>query len=80
MYPQKSGQLEISPLSLNLVLDVPTDKRDFFGNVIYTQTSKKVSSKKKNIKVKEFPSEGKPESFNGAVGKFEVSLFSTGFQ
>ena len=31
LYPQKSGQLEISPLSLNLVLDVPTDKRDFFG-------------------------------------------------
>jgi hypothetical protein len=27
LYPQKSGQLEISPLSLNLVLDVPTDKR-----------------------------------------------------
>ena len=30
LYPQKVGELEISPLSLNLVLDVPTDKRDFF--------------------------------------------------
>ena len=39
MYPQRDGNLEISPLSLNLVLDFPTNKRDFFGNVIYDQTS-----------------------------------------
>ena len=44
LYPQKSGLLEISPLSLNLVLDVPTDKRDFFGNVIYDQTSQLIST------------------------------------
>ena len=29
LYPQRVGELEISPLSLNLVLDVPTDKRDY---------------------------------------------------
>ena len=77
IFPQKSGNLELLPLTLDVTVDVPTNRRDFFGNVIYTQTSKKVSSKKKNIKVKEFPSEGKPESFNGAVGKFDVSLFSS---
>ncbi len=77
LFPQKSGNLELLPLTLDVTVDVPTNRRDFFGNVIYTQTSKKVSSKKKNIKVKEFPSEGKPKSFNGAVGKFDVSLFSS---
>ncbi len=77
LFPQKSGNLELLPLTLDVTVDVPTNRRDFFGNVIYTQTSKKVSSKKKNIKVKEFPSQGKPESFNGAVGKFDVSLFSS---
>ena len=77
LFPQKSGNLELLPLTLDVTVDVPTNRRDFFGNVIYTQTSKKVSSKKKNIKVKEFPSKGKPESFNGAVGKFDVSLFSS---
>ena len=77
LFPQKSGNLELLPLTLDVTVDVPTNRRDFFGNVIYSQTSKKVSSKKKNIKVKEFPSEGKPESFNGAVGKFDVSLFSS---
>ena len=77
LFPQKSGNLELLPLTLDVTVDVPTNRRDFFGNVIYSQTSKKVSSKKKKIKVKEFPSEGKPESFNGAVGKFDVSLFSS---
>ena len=77
LFPQKSGNLELLPLTLDVTVDVPTNRRDFFGNVIYSQTSKKVSSKKKNIKVKEFPSQGKPESFNGAVGKFDVSLFSS---
>ena len=77
LFPQKSGNLELLPLTLDVTVDVPTNRRDFFGNVIYSQTSKKVSSKKKNIIVKEFPSEGKPESFNGAVGKFDVSLFSS---
>ncbi len=77
LFPQKSGNLELLPLTLDVTVDIPTNRRDFFGNVIYSQTSKKVSSKKKNIKVKEFPSEGKPESFNGAVGKFDVSLFSS---
>ena len=77
LFPQKSGNLELLPLTLDVTVDIPTNRRDFFGNVIYSQTSKKVSSKKKKIKVKEFPSEGKPESFNGAVGKFDVSLFSS---
>lgn len=77
LFPQKSGNLELLPLTLDVTVDIPTNRRDFFGNVIYSQTSKKVSSKKKNIKVKEFPSQGKPESFNGAVGKFDVSLFSS---
>tara|TARA_A100001011_G_scaffold4882_1_gene5652 strand:- start:12188 stop:13942 length:1755 start_codon:yes stop_codon:yes gene_type:complete len=77
LFPQKSGNLELLPLTLDVTVDVPTNRRDFFGNVIYSQTSKKVSSKKKSIKVKEFPSVDKPESFNGAVGKFNVSLFSS---
>jgi len=77
LFPQKSGNLELLPLTLDVTVDVPTSRRDFFGNIIYTQTSKKVSSKKRIIKVKEFPSEGKPESFNGAVGKFDVVLLTT---
>ena len=74
LYPQKSGQLEISPLSLNLVLDVPTDKRDFFGNVIYDQTSQFISTGMRRINVKDLPLKNKPSSFTGAVGQFEFDV------
>ena len=77
LFPQKAGDLELLPLTLDVTIDVPTNRRDFFGNIIYTQTSKKVASRKRIIKVKNFPENGKPESFNGAVGKFDVSLFSS---
>ena len=74
LYPQKSGQLEISPLSLNLVLDVPTDKRDFFGNVIYDQTTQIISTGMRTINVKDLPLNNKPSSFTGAVGQFEFDV------
>ena len=74
LYPQKVGELEISPLSLNLVLDVPTDKRDFFGNVIYDQTSQIISTGMRRIIVKDLPELGKPDSFSGAVGNFEFDV------
>ena len=74
LYPQRVGELEISPLSLNLVLDVPTDKRDFFGNVIYDQTSQLISTGMRRINVKSLPNQGKPDSFSGAVGEFEFDV------
>tara|TARA_B100000989_G_scaffold10819_1_gene7351 strand:+ start:7550 stop:9292 length:1743 start_codon:yes stop_codon:yes gene_type:complete len=74
LYPQKAGELEISPLSLNLVLDVPTDKRDFFGNVIYDQTSQFISTGMRKINVKDLPKTNKPDSFTGAVGQFEFDV------
>ena len=74
LYPQRVGELEISPLSLNLVLDVPTDKRDFFGNVIYDQTSQLISTGMRRINVKNLPIQGKPDSFTGAVGEFEFDV------
>ena len=77
LFPQKAGDLELLPLTLDVTIDVPTNRRDFFGNTIYTQTSKKVASRKRIIKVKNFPENGKPESFNGAVGNFDISLISS---
>ncbi|WP_414855656.1 BatD family protein [Muriicola sp. Z0-33] len=71
LYPQKSGKLEIEPLSLDVTLDVPTNRRDFFGGRIYTQTNKTVSAGRRTINVKALPEEGRPENFSGAVGNFE---------
>ncbi|WP_242527893.1 BatD family protein [Allomuricauda sp. CAU 1633] len=74
LYPQKAGQLEIEPLSLEIFVDVPTNRRDFFGGRIYTQTSKTVSAGRRTINVKQLPESGKPANFGGAVGDFEFSV------
>lgn len=74
LYPQKSGKLEIEPLSLDVTVDVPTNKRDFFGGRIYSQTNKTVSAGKRTINVKALPTDGKPANFNGAVGNFDFKV------
>ncbi len=60
LYPQKAGKLEIEPLSLEIFVDVPTNRRDFFGGRIYTQTSKTVSAGRRTINAKPLPEVGKP--------------------
>jgi oxygen tolerance protein BatD len=77
LYPQKSGKLEIEPLSLDVTVEVPTNKRDFFGGRIYTQTNKTVSAGRRTINVKNLPSVGKPSNFGGAVGQFDFTVSTT---
>ena len=77
LYPQKAGSLEIEPLSLDVTVDVPTNKRDFFGGRIFTTTNKTVSAGKRTINVKELPSIGKPVNFGGAVGEFDFLVTTT---
>ncbi|MBS9463332.1 protein BatD [Flagellimonas sp. 389] len=77
LYPQKFGSLEIEPLSLEIFVDVPTNRRDFFGGRIYTQTSKTVSAGRRTLNVKALPEAGKPANFGGAVGDFKFSVTSS---
>ncbi len=74
LYPQKSGSLEIEPLSLDVTLEVPTNRRDFFGGPIYAQTNKTVSAGQRTIRVKPLPTEGQPSNFSGAVGDFQFKV------
>jgi len=77
LYPQKSGKMEIEPLSLDVTIDVPTNKHDFFGGRIYTQTNKTVSAGKRSLNVKDLPAVGKPANFGGAVGEFDFTVSTT---
>lgn len=77
LYPQKSGKLEIEPLSLDVTVDVPTNKRDFFGGRIYAQTNKTVSAGNRTIDVKPLPLKNQPADFNGAVGDFDFSVVTS---
>ena len=74
LYPQKSGTLVLAPLTLNVSVDVPTNRRDFFGNRVYQKTPKIVTAGKRTIKVRPLPLAGRPADFDGAVGQFDLSV------
>lgn len=70
LYPQKSGRLTIEPLSLDIGVELPTDRRNMFGQMQTINSNKVVSAGAKTINVRPLPESGKPEGFSGAVGKF----------
>ncbi|PWA06883.1 BatD family protein [Flavobacterium psychrotolerans] len=73
LYPQKSGKLEIEPLSLDIDVQVPTNRRNIFGQVQVVDDNKRVSAGSKTITVKPLPEAGKPQDFSGAVGRFNFT-------
>ena len=74
LYPQKSGNLVLEPLTLDLTLSLPSNRRDLFGRRILTQSQKTITTGEKVIKVKDLPEKNKPDNFSGAVGKFDFDL------
>ena len=74
LYPQKSGKLEIEPLALDIDVELPTNRRNIFGQVMLTKDHKRVSAGSRVITVKPLPENGKPLDFGGAVGKFEFRV------
>ena len=74
LYPQKSGKLLIEPLSLDIDVQLPTNRRNIFGQVQVVEDHKRVSAGAKTISVKALPEAGKPEDFSGAVGRFAFKV------
>ena len=75
--PQKSGSLTIDPMKINITVQIKKNRsRDPFGDPFgffgsYQNIEEELSSKSITINVKDLPP-GAPESFNGAVGQFEL--------
>ncbi|MCW2119282.1 BatD family protein [Flavobacterium sp. 7A] len=74
LYPQKSGKLDIEPLSLDMDVQLPSNRRDVYGRMQITNGNKRVSAGSKTITVKALPEVGKPADFTGAVGKFNFTV------
>ena len=74
LYPQKTGKLVLEPLTLNLSLSIPSNRRDLFGRRIMTQTQKTITTGEKVIVVKDLPQNNKPKNFSGAVGQFDFDV------
>jgi len=85
----KSGKIPIGPLTFNIQIAAPkkpTNTPSPFGGIFNgfpfdTQPTalqeRKVILEEKTVEVRELPTEGKPASFRGAIGRFRFST-STG--
>ncbi|MDC1265838.1 BatD family protein [Flavobacteriaceae bacterium] len=74
LYPQKTGELNIEPLSLDVTVEVPSQRRDVFGRSFMSTVNRTLSSGNRTINVKPLPENGKPENFSGAVGNFDLKV------
>ena len=77
LYPQKTGKLELEPLTLDVSMRVPTNRRDIFGSILMTRVNRTISAGSKTINVKPLPEAGKPVDFTGAVGDFNFNVFAS---
>ncbi|MGC6429783.1 MAG: BatD family protein [Jejuia sp.] len=74
LYPQRTGELKLEPLSLNVDIQVPTNRRDIFGSRLMSKVSRTISAGSRTINVKALPTAGKPADFSGAVGDFSFKV------
>jgi hypothetical protein len=77
----KTGNLTLGPAQCSLILHVPMNTRtrslfdDFFGGVQRKPVT--LTSEQQTITVLPLPKEGRPLSFNGAVGSFSFHVQAT---
>ena len=74
LYPLEAGAKTIEPFKLELDAEVPTGRRDWFGEYEMRVIEKSLSTGTQTINVKPLPENGKPEGFTGAVGKFDFKV------
>ncbi len=74
LYPLEAGAKKIEPFKIDVDAEVPTGRRDWFGQYEMTNVEKSLSTGMQTINVKPLPENGKPESFTGAVGTFDFKV------
>ena len=72
LYPQRSGEIEISKGDFEVTVQVVRPMQGFFGMMQgYVDVEKSISTASEKIKVKSLPA-NKPASFTNAVGNFKI--------
>lgn len=65
---ESPGEIQIEPS----FLEGRAYSEDFFGRRRYKKEMLRAESTKEEIKIEDFPKEGRPSSFNGAIGNFSM--------
>ncbi|MBR5324396.1 MAG: protein BatD [Muribaculaceae bacterium] len=72
LYPQRSGNIEISKGDFEVSVQVVRPMQSFFGVIQgYADVEKSISTSAQTVKVKPLPA-NKPASFTNAVGSFKI--------
>ena len=74
LIPQSSGLMKITPMEIELVASIPSNRRDFFGMLTSQNVDLKIASNDLQLTVLDLPKENKPTSFSGAVGEYDFEL------
>lgn len=86
LFPQKTGKLEIEPMSLSCLVQVQTNNRktstndpffdSFFNDPFFSNNFRNIEktlfSNKLEIEIKDLPKADRPIDFNGAVGQYSL--------
>lgn len=74
LVPQRSGNIDLGSVEVQIPTQIPTRRRDFFGRPV-TKTVNQISTAPfPRIVVKPLPEEGRPSDFDGAVGHFDLDV------
>ncbi len=79
LYPQRAGNLQVSAAEVSTVARVSVRRQsrsvfdDFFGGGSVAQVPLELNTNAAAVNVKDLPEAGKPENFNGAVGKYDFN-------
>lgn len=76
--PQKAGDIDIKAVTAQVIVQFAQRTgnawEDFFMGGRVRQEKLSVTGNSAKLKVKEYPEEGKPSSFNGATGDFKMAV------
>jgi len=74
LFPERSGNLTIDPMSMTFTVRVPVQSSDPFAQFFQDEKEEKYQAKSApvTIYVKPLPDAGKPAGFSGAVGTFNI--------
>ena len=75
LFPERSGDLTVDPLGMTFVISVPVQSNDPFASFFQDTKQEKYVAKSApvTVHVKPLPDAGKPASFTGAVGSFNIA-------
>lgn len=82
--PASRGALKLGPAQIKAEVLIQEQRRSFFGDPFfddffsdYSTSSITLVSNELQVNVRALPMEGRPSTFNGAVGKFSLSVEAT---